>query len=78
MRIGGASRLRNYRPRGRAGYLNRAVVAEPVSVELGSQVIDPTRDYFDDLMVPPHLPTNMSEPGRALCPYFRFTPKSGH
>ena len=25
-----------------------------------SQVIDPTRDYFNEVMVPPHLPTNMS------------------
>ena len=39
------------------------IEAEPVSVELWSQVIDPTRDYFSEFMLPPHLPTNMSKLG---------------
>ena len=40
-----------------------ANAADAVSVELWSQVIDPTRDYFSEFMLPPHLPTNMSKLG---------------
>jgi len=55
------------------------IEAEPVSVELWSQVIDPTRDYFSEFMLPPHLPTNMSELGRVLIDTLRYVhPESGH
>jgi Phage integrase central domain/Arm DNA-binding domain len=53
------------------------VQAVDVSVELCSQVIEPTRDYVNEFRVPPHLPTNISEPECALR-NFRFTPNSGH
>jgi len=56
-----------------------SIEAEPVSVELWSQVIDPTRDYFSEFMLPPHLPTNMSELGRVLIDTLRYVhPESGH
>jgi hypothetical protein len=50
-----------------------ANAADAVSVELWSQVIDPTRDYFSEFMLPPHLPTNMSELGRVLINTLRAT-----
>jgi hypothetical protein len=52
--------------------------AEPVSVKLWSQVIDPTRDYFSEFLLPPNLPTNMSELGRVLIDTLRYVhPESG-
>ena len=54
----------------------RRVMAESVSVELCGQVIDPTRDYFDEFRVPPHLPTNMREPGCAPCTMSALPPKA--
>ena len=39
-------------------------IAEPVSVELWSQVIDPIYDHTDEFAVPTRLPPNLSELGR--------------